>query len=135
MRILDFLKQWSLPCSALAGALIYLIFAYVPVLAPVGEVCEPVLTGMLPMVLFALLFVTFCKIQLHDLRPRKWHFWLQFIRICLSGAVVWLISLTSDASVKLILEGVFICVICPTAAAAPVITEKLGGSIASSPMW
>ena len=32
---------------------------------------------------------------------------------------------------KLILEGVFICVICPTAAAAPVITEKLGGSIAS----
>ena len=131
MRILDFLKQWSLPCSALAGALIYLIFAYVPVLAPVGEVCEPVLTGMLPMVLFALLFVTFCKIQLHDLRPRKWHFWLQFIRICLSGAVVWLISLTSDASVKLILEGVFICVICPTAAAAPVITEKLGGSIAS----
>ena len=29
------------------------------------------------------------------------------------------------------LEGVFICVICPTAAAAPVVTEKLGGSIGS----
>jgi len=32
---------------------------------------------------------------------------------------------------KLVLEGAFVCVICPTAAAAPVITERLGGSIAS----
>lgn len=32
---------------------------------------------------------------------------------------------------KLVLEGAFICFICPTAAAVAVVTEKLGGSIGS----
>lgn len=36
-----------------------------------------------------------------------------------------------DADTKLILEGIFICFICPTAAAVVVVTEKLGGSIGS----
>ena len=65
------------------------------------------------------------------MKPRTWHFILQGIRIALSGFFVWLITLTSDADVKLLLEGMFICIICPTAAAAPVVTEKLGGSIGS----
>lgn len=65
------------------------------------------------------------------MKPRTWHFILQGIRIVLSGLFVWLITLTSDADTKLVLEGVFICIICPTAAAAPVVTEKLGGSIGS----
>jgi BASS family bile acid:Na+ symporter len=33
------------------------------------------------------------------------------------------------------LEGIFICVICPTAAAAAVVTEKLGGSIATMTVY
>ena len=49
----------------------------------------------------------------------------------LSLTAVLLVNLTSDPTMKLLLEGVFICVICPTAAAAPVIVEKLGGSISS----
>lgn len=131
MRIKEFFKKWSLPCSLVIGAAAYLLFAYVPLLEPVGEVAGPVLSDMLPVVMFALLYVTFCKIQLKEMRPRMWHFWLQFIRVCLSALMVWLISLAGDGDTKLILEGVFICIICPTAAAAPVITEKLGGSIAS----
>lgn len=131
MRIKEFFKKWSLPCSLVIGAAAYLLFAYVPLLEPVGEVAGPVLSDMLPVVMFALLYVTFCKIQLKEMRPRMWHFWLQFIRVCLSALMVWLISFAGDADTKLILEGVFICIICPTAAAAPVITEKLGGSIAS----
>ncbi|MDO4164520.1 MAG: transporter [Bacteroides sp.] len=78
-----------------------------------------------------MLYVTFCKIQIDDLRPRTWHFWLQGIRTLLSALMVLIISLVSDFETRIILEGVFICIICPTAAAAPVITEKLGGSIAS----
>ena len=41
----------------------------------------------------------------------------------------------ADADVKLVLEGVFICFICPTAAAVVVVTEKLGGSIGSLTMF
>ena len=39
------------------------------------------------------------------------------------------------AQPRLVCEGVFVCVMCPTAAAAAVITEKLGGSIASMTVY
>ena len=45
--------------------------------------------------------------------------------------VVLIFEFGSDYSTKLILEGAFICFICPTAAAVAVVTEKLGGSIGS----
>lgn len=131
MNIVKFFKKFSLPSSLAIGTVGYLLFAEVPMLEPVGEVAGPMLESLLPIVLFALLYVTFCKIQLKDLRPRVWHFWLQAIRVCLSAILVLLIIHTDDADMRLVLEGVFICVICPTAAAAPVVAEKLGGSVAS----
>lgn len=131
MNILTFLKRWSLMVSLVLGIVVYMLFANISCLQPIGDFAGPLLVDMLPIVLFALLYVTFCKIQIDDLRPRAWHFWLQGIRILLSAILVWIITLTEDATTKLILEGVFICVICPTAAAAAVVTEKLGGSIAS----
>ena len=131
MSLIAFFKQWSLPLSLLIGVIGYLLFAYVPLLQPIGEVVGPLLESLIPLVLFVLLYVTFCKIQIKEMRPRAWHFWLQTIRVSLSAFFVWLITLTSDPNLRLVLEGMFVCVICPTAAAAPVVTEKLGGSIGS----
>ena len=131
MSLIAFFKQWSLPMSLLIGVIGYLLFAYVPLLQPIGEVVGPLLESLIPVVLFVLLYVTFCKIQIKEMRPRAWHFWLQTIRVSLSAFFVWLITLTSDPNLRLVLEGMFVCVICPTAAAAPVVTEKLGGSIGS----
>lgn len=113
------------------GACVYTLFTAVSPLVPVGEAVGPYILDILPVVIFVMLYVTFCKIQTDDLRPRAWHFWLQGIRTALSALLVGVIALTDDAETKVILEGVFICVICPTASAAPVVTEKLGGSIAS----
>ena len=131
MSLIAFFKQWSLPMSLLIGVIGYLLFSYVPLLQPIGEVVGPLLESLIPVVLFVLLYVTFCKIQIKEMRPRAWHFWLQTIRVSLSAFFVWLITLTSDPNLRLVLEGMFVCVICPTAAAAPVVTEKLGGSIGS----
>lgn len=131
MNLIVFIKQWSLPVAIFLGTTIYLLFSQIDMLAPVGDAVGPLLTDLLPYIMFVILYVTFCKIQMHDMRPRKWHMWLQLIRIGLSCLLVWAISLTTDIDTKLILEGVFICIICPTAAAAAVVTEKLGGSIAS----
>lgn len=41
------------------------------------------------------------------------------------------LSFGKNYETKVILEGAFICFICPTAAAVAVVTEKLGGSIGS----
>lgn len=135
MSVVAFIKRWALMVSLVFGITSYMVFANVPFLVPVGDVVGPFLVDILPVVLFMLLYVTFCKIQIKDMRPRPWHFWLQLIRIVLSLLLVCIITLTTDNTLRLILQGVFICVICPTAAAAAVVTEKLGGSVASMTIY
>ena len=131
MNILDFLKKWTLPSGLIIGATVYLLFSRIAPLQPIGDAVGPLLVKLLPVLIFVMLYITFCKIQTGDLRPRAWHFILQAIRNLLSGLLVLAILHTTNPMTKLVLEGAFVCVICPTAAAAPVITERLGGSIAS----
>lgn len=132
MKILSFLRKFSLPCSLMFGAVVYLIFANVSFLEPIGDEVGPKLIHLMPVVLFALLYVTFCKIEIKEMKPQAWHFILQLIRTSLAGLMVIAILLFGgNADVKIVLEAAFICFICPTAAAVAVVTEKLGGSIGS----
>ena len=132
MKVFSFFRKFALPCSLVLGALGYLIFANVPFLQPLGDAVGPRLVELMPVVLFALLYVTFCKIEIKEMKPKAWHFVLQLIRTSLALLMVIAICLFGkNYEVKVILEGVFICFICPTAAAVAVVTEKLGGSIGS----
>ncbi len=120
-------------CALALGSIVYLLFSQTPCLQPIGKTAGPWFVEIVPYVIFSLLYVTFCKIDMENMRPHAWHFWLQAIRTAISALFVLLIYLfgSSSPDVKVILEGCFICFICPTAAAAAVVTEKLGGSIAS----
>lgn len=132
MKFFSFFRKFALPCSLVLGALGYLIFAYIPFLQPLGDVVGPRLVELMPVVLFALLYVTFCKIEIKEMKPKVWHFVLQLIRTSLALLMVIAICLFGkNYEAKVILEGAFICFICPTAAAVAVVTEKLGGSIGS----
>ena len=133
MSIIAFIKKWTLICALVFGTVVYLLFSEVPLLQPIGNTVGPWCMEFVPCLIFLLLYVTFCKIDMENLRPRAWHFWLQLIRTTLSGFFVMLILWLGNISpeLKLVLEGCFICFICPTAASAAVVTEKLGGSIAS----
>ncbi len=131
MAILTFFKRWSLLVSIVFGTVVYLLFSHVHSLEPVGDAVGPALVSLLPVVMFLLLFVTYCKVSIHDLRPRRWHAWLQAIRVVLCSLLVLVSTLLPSDGAELVAEGVFICVACPTAAAAAVVTDKLGGSIAS----
>lgn len=132
MKVWRFFKRFALPCSLVLGILIYLLFANVSVLQPVGDAVGPRLVHLMPVILFALLYVTFCKIEIREMKPKAWHFILQLIRVSLALMMVVLIfEFGHDNETKLVLEGAFICFICPTAASVAVVTEKLGGSIGS----
>lgn len=105
MFLWRFFRKFSLPCSLVMGALGYLIFANVPFLVPIGDYCGPRLVSLMPVVLFSLLYVTFCKIEIKEMKPKSWHFILQLIRTSLALAMVVLIfEFGSDYSTKLILE-------------------------------
>lgn len=131
MGFIGFLKKWTLPSAMVFGAAVYLLFTYVGPLKAPGELLGPYMLKLMPVLIFLILYITFCKIRIDNLRPQAWHFWLQGIRTALSGIMVALIALAPGPEVKIVLTGVFICFICPTAATAPVVTEKLGGSIES----
>lgn len=93
-------------------------FAYIPFLQPLGDAVGPRLVELMPVVLFALLYVTFCKIEIKEMKPKAWHFVLQLIRTSLALLMVIAICLFGkNYEAKVILEGAFICFICPTAAA------------------
>lgn len=130
--LLKWARKNGLISAMIVGALGYELFANVPFLDPISEIASPWLPEWLPIGLFLLLYFTFCKIKISELKPRTWHFVIQLVRTCLAAIMVGVILLFGeDPDVKLVLEGMFICFICPTAAAVVVVAEKLGGSIGS----
>ena len=69
MKVTAFIKQNSLFLSMAIGALVYELFAHIRVLEPVGRIMGPLLTDWLPIGLFLLLYATFCKINISEMKP------------------------------------------------------------------
>lgn len=128
--MLRFIKNWTLPIAMGIGTLVYLLFAYAPPLASAAEFFDPIFDAILPLFMFLILFVTFCKIDFHKLRPATWHWWLGLLQIMFVGIVMAIVLLFGFKGNALILsEALLTIVVCPTAAAAAVVTQKLGGSL------
>ena len=69
MNILKILKEWTLPLSMGVGTIVYLLFAWIPVLDAPGDAMAPFIDAIFPLFMFLILFVTFCKVDFHRLRP------------------------------------------------------------------
>jgi BASS family bile acid:Na+ symporter len=82
---------------------------------------------LMPSLIFAMLLLTFCRVRVADLRPRAPHYILLAVELCVAP-LAYLALYRFDA---LLAQAVMVCVICPTATSAAVITVKLGGSAAS----
>ena len=135
MGIIKFVKEWTLPCAMVFGASIYLLFAEIPFLEPIGNAVGPYFVDTLPPLIFLTLYSTSCKIRLHDLRTHTWHWWMQLVRIALAAVLVIAAKEADGHGTRLVIEGAFACVICPTASAAAVVTEKLDGDLASMTVY
>lgn len=130
--MLSFIKNWTLPLAMLAGAIGYLGFAHFSFLAPTKPFMNSLITVLTPLLIFLQLLLTFCRVNPQDLWPVRWHGWLLLFQIVSCLAMVGLL-LWGKMSVtyKEVLEGAMVCLICPTATAAAVITGKLGGSVSA----
>ena len=128
--LVRFLKNWTLPLAMLSGTLGYFILANVPFLAPTKPYINDLIAYITPLLIFAQLLLTFCKVEnLNELKPKAWHGWLLLFQTvsCLAIATL-LVCCPMDEIYREVFEGAMVCVICPTATAAAVITGKLGGS-------
>ena len=130
--LIRFLKNWTLPIAMFSGALAYFFFAKVQWVAPVKPLLLQMIAFLTPTLIFAQLLLTFCKVELCDLKPRGWHGWLLLFQVVV---VLLLTLLLVDCPMpelyREVFEAAMVCFVCPTATAAAVITAKLGGSAAT----
>lgn len=127
-----FFKNWTLPIAMLAGTLGYFVFANVSFLQPAKPFLNSFVVFITPLLIFAQLLLTFCKIELRELMPSPWHAWLLTFQATSTLIVAsFLLFFPISGAYKEVFEGALVCLICPTATAAAVITSKLGGSAPS----
>ena len=130
MRLLAFIKEWTLPIAMAMGTAIYFLFAFTPQLEREAEFFGPIIDTIFPLFMFLILFVTFCKVDFHQLKPKGWHLWIGIFQVLFVAIIVAIILAFHLSGDKLILmESILTCVIGPCAAAAAVVTSKLGGNL------
>lgn len=106
------IKPWILPIAMVCGILFHNVIDAVQFMAPY--------------LIFAMLLITFCRIG--DSKLKFGHLTWSVVAVQIFGGILvyyLLAPLSEDLG-----QGTMICVLCPTATAAPVITAMLGGSIA-----
>ena len=125
-----FFKNWMLPIAMAAGALSYVGYHYCGFLHPAGPALAGFVSVIQPFLIFLMLFLTFCRIEPKEMRPHRWHMRLLAFQ-CLSFLVfaAGAMMIPANCDSRILLECAMICLICPTATAAAVVTGKLGGDM------
>ena len=106
------LKPWVLPLAMIFGALFHSAI--------------DALQFLVPYLIFTMLFITFCRIRPSELRLTKMIWRLLAVQILFPIA---LFAVLRPLGLP-VAQAAFVCLFCPTATAAPVVTGMLGGSIA-----
>ncbi len=78
-----------------------------------------------PALLFSMLFITFCCVDLRDLRFSMLHFWIILFQLVTGVSAYYLLLPFGE----IIAQGVMVCLITPVAMAAVVIGRLLGGKV------
>ena len=130
MKLVQFLKNWALVISITLGIVSYFLFVALPLSAELHVAANKAVSVVQPLLIFAMLFLSFCKIKPTDLKLCGWHPWLLLLQTALFVIFCTALLLLPKGSARIILEGTMLCLVCPTATAAAVIVDKLGGHAA-----
>lgn len=80
-----------------------------------------------PFFIFSMLFCTFCRVDIREMRPSWLHLWLMVVQIVGAIATYLLLSPLGDT----VAQGGMICVLAPMAMGAVVIAGMLGANVAT----
>ncbi len=111
--LIAFLKNWTLPVAIAIGTAFFWGLRY--------------LAFLIPYLIFAMLFLSFCRIPLKDIHFGFIHLALAGFQV-IGGMAVFYLLTPFDV---LAAETALVCMMTPTGTAAAVITQKLGGNAAS----
>ena len=112
------IKTIAMPMAMVVGAVLHRQFAFIEAASA---------HTLTPLLIASMLFLTFCRIDIRDMRLRWVHLWMLMIQI-VGGVVVFLTlrPLLGDV----VAQGAMMCVLAPIAMAAVVIGGMLGANVA-----
>jgi len=125
-----FLKDWALIIGMVVGASLYFIYHAIESIHSAGPVLEKIISCLQPVLIFLMLFLSFCKIEPHQMRPHKWMWWLLLVQCGIFIILALLLAFVPGLPFRYGVEAAMLCIICPTATACAVVTGKLGGNMA-----
>jgi len=131
-KVLQFIKDWMLPLAIITGISLYLLIRFLPVLDAIEPGFSKCAKNIQPTLVALMLFLQFSRISPNDLRIHRWHFRLLLVQAVLFAVFALIASRMPFGEPRILVESATLCFICPTAAAAGVITLKLGGNLATS---
>ena len=131
-KAVAFVKDWMLPLAIVLGISIYLVYHYTTPLHPAGKWLNLLCSEGQRVVIAILLFFQFVKISPHDLKISRWHLGALVVQVGSFLALAAAVALTPAGDIRMLLECAMLCMICPTASAAGVITDRLGGNLAGT---
>jgi len=123
------LQSLMLPAAIVLGISSYLIYHFSPAMHPAGPVLHEIASYGQRIVIAFLLFFQFVKVSPHDIKLCRWHLKALAFQVCCFLALAAVTAFTGAGAGRVILECAMLCLICPTASAAGVVTEKLGGRL------
>ncbi len=124
--MLTFIKNFTLPVFMVLGVLAYFVYTSIPELEPTYGMVSRCIDFIQPVLIFVMLYIALCKVSIRQLRPHRWHLWLALIQ---TGAFALLALGVYVLESSILFECAMICMICPTATAASVVTAKLKGDV------
>lgn len=78
-----------------------------------------------PILLFVMLLVSYSKLDVRTMRLSPMYLWMLGVQMILALVAYYVVGKWD----KVVAEGVFICLFCPTATSAPVVAAMLGGNL------
>lgn len=118
----------TLPIAIITGIISYFAYVSIHALDYTHQAVSQIIAYLQPALLFVMLFVSFCKVSPKELRPKRWMLKMLGFQIISFSLLGTLIICIQDIAGKAVIESLMICLICPTATAASVVTTKLKGN-------
>ncbi len=131
-RLAYLLKNWTLPISMLLGSVCYIVFTRCEWVMPIKPVIVSTIPYLLPALIFTMLFLTYCKIDPKELRPRQWHLILVLIQLVETILAAWWCISHPDSEWLSLAESLLAVFVAPMAAVGAVVTQKIGGNPATA---
>ena len=126
------IRDWMLPGAIVLGISLYLVYHATPLLHPYGHTLGLLASEGQRLVIALLLFFQFVKISPHDVHLSRWHLGALLVQVLSFLALAALVAFTPPGALRMLLECAMLCMICPTASASGVITDRLGGDLAAN---